>query len=143
MALVHYLYIGHFIPEEGFVRIQDHRLVAAQPLNMEMVDMLLSKYLGHRPSSETLARMGQVHRPGLHRVLRLVATGCVGIRRRLCGAGGGNNRQYGVFFADDPRTVAAVSRLQPAVRGGTENWGKIGSIKDTLSSRPFAAQAAE
>ncbi len=55
MALVHYLYIGHFIPEEGFVRIQDHRLVATRPLNMEVVAMLLSKYLGDRASPETLA----------------------------------------------------------------------------------------
>jgi hypothetical protein len=55
MALVHYLYIGHFIPEEGFVRIQDHRLVAARPLNMEVVDTLLRKYLGEKASTETLA----------------------------------------------------------------------------------------
>lgn len=54
MALVHYLYIGHFIPEDGLVRIQDHRFVAARPLDMNVVSILLSKYLGDKASPETL-----------------------------------------------------------------------------------------
>ena len=32
MALVHYLYIGHFIPEQGYVRFQDHKPAVTRPL---------------------------------------------------------------------------------------------------------------
>src|SRR5271154_3157959 len=46
MALVHYLYVGHFIPEGGLVRSQDHRLCTTRPLNGELVTRLLRKYLG-------------------------------------------------------------------------------------------------
>jgi len=54
MALVHYLYVGHFIPEEGFVRIKDHRIVARRPLNVEVVAKLLRKYPGDTASPEAL-----------------------------------------------------------------------------------------
>ncbi|HEV3444360.1 MAG TPA: hypothetical protein VG099_06940 [Gemmataceae bacterium] len=56
MALIHYLYIGHFIPEGGLVRFQDHRPVATRPINLETVSRLLNKWLGETPSPEKLAK---------------------------------------------------------------------------------------
>src|ERR1700681_1289573 len=47
MALVHYLYVGHFVPEEGFVRcFEGCQLFAARPVNMATVTLLLRKSLG-------------------------------------------------------------------------------------------------
>ncbi len=46
MALVHYLYIGHFIPEEGYVRFQDHKPAVTRPIDMQTVTKLLKSYLG-------------------------------------------------------------------------------------------------
>jgi hypothetical protein len=46
MALVHYLYIGHFIPEQGYVRFQGHKPVVTRPIDMAAVTALLKKYLG-------------------------------------------------------------------------------------------------
>ncbi len=54
MALVHYLYVGHFIPEGGLVRMKDHRPFAARPINQGVVNVLLRKYLGDAASPERL-----------------------------------------------------------------------------------------
>jgi hypothetical protein len=44
MALIHYLYIGHFIPEEGYVRFQGNRPVVTRPIDMTAVSALLQSY---------------------------------------------------------------------------------------------------
>lgn len=54
MALVHYLYIGHFIPEQEYVRFQDHKPAVTRPLDMPTVLRLLRKYLGDRANCEEL-----------------------------------------------------------------------------------------
>lgn len=54
MALVHYLYIGHFIPEQGYVRFQDHKPAVARPLEMPAVLRLLRKHLGDSANPEQL-----------------------------------------------------------------------------------------
>ena len=54
MALVHYLYIGHFIPEQGYVRFQGHMPNTTRPINMPTVDGLLKKYLGESANLDTL-----------------------------------------------------------------------------------------
>jgi hypothetical protein len=54
MALVHYLYIGHFIPEEGYVRFQGHKPVVTCPINMPTVARLLKNYLGDSANPEAL-----------------------------------------------------------------------------------------
>jgi hypothetical protein len=54
MALVHYLYVGHFIPEGGLVRYREHRPCTTRPLNTELVTGLLRKYLGDQAAPETL-----------------------------------------------------------------------------------------
>jgi hypothetical protein len=54
MALVHYLYIGHFIPEQGFVRFQDHKPAVTRPINMPTVVRLLRNYLGNTANPDEL-----------------------------------------------------------------------------------------
>ena len=54
MALIHYLYIGHFIPEQGFVRFQDHKPAVTRPIEMPTVVRLLRKYLGDSANPEEL-----------------------------------------------------------------------------------------
>src|SRR5437870_2423542 len=54
MALVHYLYIGHFIPEQGYVRFQDHKPAVTRPIDLLTVARLLRKYLGDTANSEKL-----------------------------------------------------------------------------------------
>jgi hypothetical protein len=54
VALIHYLYIGHFIPEDGLVRFQDHRPYAACPINIEAVARLLKKHLGETAAANDL-----------------------------------------------------------------------------------------
>ena len=46
MALIHYLYIGHFIPDQGYVRFQDYTPAVSRPINMPAVVGLLRNYLG-------------------------------------------------------------------------------------------------
>jgi hypothetical protein len=52
MALVHYVHVAHFIPEDGFVRFQDNIPVSSRPLNMGVVEMLLRKHLGEVASTK-------------------------------------------------------------------------------------------
>jgi hypothetical protein len=54
MALVHYLYIGHFIPEQGYVRFQGHKPAVMRPINKPTVDGLLKKYLGESANLDAL-----------------------------------------------------------------------------------------
>jgi hypothetical protein len=46
MALVHHLYVGHFIPEQGYVRFEGHKPAVARPIDMLTVRALLKSYLG-------------------------------------------------------------------------------------------------
>lgn len=46
MALVHYLYVGHFIPEKGYVRFQGHLPAVTRPIETSEVNRLLRNYLG-------------------------------------------------------------------------------------------------
>lgn len=54
MAMIHYLYIGHFIPEEGFARFKDNQPIAAHPINKVAAAGLLMKYLGNAASLEAI-----------------------------------------------------------------------------------------
>ncbi len=45
MALVHYLYVGHFIPEQGYVRFQGHKPAVTRPIDRTTVTALLKQYL--------------------------------------------------------------------------------------------------
>jgi hypothetical protein len=59
MAMVHYLYVGHFVPEDGYVRFQGHEPTVARPINMQSVAALLSRYLGEAVGLEDIpARWG-------------------------------------------------------------------------------------
>lgn len=55
MALVHYLYIGHFVPEKGYVRFQGHKPVVTRPIDPAMAATLLKKYLGDIPTPQELS----------------------------------------------------------------------------------------
>lgn len=46
MAMIHYLYVGHFIPDDGFVRFEQMRPVAGQPLDRAAMSDLLRQFLG-------------------------------------------------------------------------------------------------
>jgi hypothetical protein len=46
MAMVHFLYVGHFVPDDGFVRFQQMRPVVGRPLDPAMLSNLLRQYLG-------------------------------------------------------------------------------------------------
>jgi hypothetical protein len=46
MSLVHHLYIGHFIPEQGYVRFQGHEPAVTRPVDRTTVTALLKHYLG-------------------------------------------------------------------------------------------------
>ncbi|MGH7225090.1 MAG: hypothetical protein ACRELF_17855 [Gemmataceae bacterium] len=54
MALIPYLYIGHFIAERSYVRFQDHKPAVTRPLEMPTVLRLLRKYLGDSANPEEL-----------------------------------------------------------------------------------------
>lgn len=54
MALVHYLYVGHFIPEDGYVRYQGHEPVVTRAIDMATVNSLLKKNLGDVASSKDI-----------------------------------------------------------------------------------------
>ena len=54
MALVHHLYIGHFIPEQGYVRFQAHQPAVTHPIDVLAVRKLLRNYLGDNASPSTL-----------------------------------------------------------------------------------------
>ena len=54
MALVHYLYIGHFIPEQGYVRFQDHKPAVTRPINLSTVTRLLRSSLGDSANPKEL-----------------------------------------------------------------------------------------
>ena len=41
MALVHYLYVGHFVPEMGYVKCNGHSFVTERPIDTEAVAALL------------------------------------------------------------------------------------------------------
>ena len=47
MAMIHYLYVGHFIPDDGFVRFEQMRPVAGRPLNTAALSDLLCQYIGN------------------------------------------------------------------------------------------------
>jgi hypothetical protein len=46
MALIHYLCIGHFVPDDGFVRYEQMRPVCDRPLDLAALSDLLGRYLG-------------------------------------------------------------------------------------------------
>jgi hypothetical protein len=48
------LYVGHFVPDDGLVRFQDHRPFATRPINVEKVARLLKNYLGEAASPDNL-----------------------------------------------------------------------------------------
>jgi hypothetical protein len=54
MALVHYLYIGHFIPEQGYVRFQGHKPAVTRPVDRATVTALLKQYLGETATPNEL-----------------------------------------------------------------------------------------
>jgi hypothetical protein len=54
MALIHYLYVGHFVPDDSFVRFQEMRPVAERPINMATVHMLIRRYTGSDVPLESL-----------------------------------------------------------------------------------------
>lgn len=54
MALVHYLYIGHFIPERGYIRFQGDQPVVTHGIDRTTADALLKKYLGERINLDEL-----------------------------------------------------------------------------------------
>ncbi len=54
MALVHHLYTGHFVPEQGYVRFQGHQPVVTRPINMATVGRLLKSYLGGSATPDAL-----------------------------------------------------------------------------------------
>jgi|SRR5581483_5745673 len=54
MALVHYLYVGHFIPEQGYVRFEDHQPVVSRPINRPAAVKLLRNYLGDAANPDQL-----------------------------------------------------------------------------------------
>jgi hypothetical protein len=54
MAMIHYLYTGHFIPHEGFVRFDANQFVADRTIDSKVVANLLKKYLGDAASPESL-----------------------------------------------------------------------------------------
>jgi hypothetical protein len=54
MALVHYLYVGHFIPEQGYVRFQGHKPAVTRPVDRTTVTALLKHYLGETATPDEL-----------------------------------------------------------------------------------------
>jgi hypothetical protein len=46
MPLIHYLYVGHFVPHEGFIRLQEGRPVCEKPLDSLAVSELLRRHIG-------------------------------------------------------------------------------------------------
>lgn len=46
MSLVHHLYVGHFIPEEGYVRFQGHKPAVTRCIDRALAGALVKKYLG-------------------------------------------------------------------------------------------------
>ncbi len=54
MALIHYLYIGHFIPEEGYIRFQNYKPAVTRPLDISKLTLLLRNYLGANVTPDDL-----------------------------------------------------------------------------------------
>ena len=54
MALIHYLYIGHFIPEEGYIRFLDNKPAVTRPIDMSRLTVLLRNYLGANVTPDDL-----------------------------------------------------------------------------------------
>jgi hypothetical protein len=54
MALIHYLYVGHFVPHDGFIRLQDGRPVCEKPLDMLVLSELLGRHLGKGVSIDNI-----------------------------------------------------------------------------------------
>jgi hypothetical protein len=46
MALIHYLYVGHFVPHDGFIRFHEGRPECEKPLDMVVLSELLQKHFG-------------------------------------------------------------------------------------------------
>lgn len=57
MSLVHNLYVGHFIPEKGYVRFQGHKPAVTRCIDRATATALLKKYLGDRIDLEELSSL--------------------------------------------------------------------------------------
>ena len=57
MSLVHYLYVGHFIPEKGYIRFQGHNPAIARCIDRATATVLLKKYLGDRADLNALPNL--------------------------------------------------------------------------------------
>lgn len=55
MALVHYLYIGHFIPDQGYVLFRNHKPVVTGPVNRLTAVRLLKNSLGDAANLDQLS----------------------------------------------------------------------------------------
>ena len=54
MAMIHYLYVGHFIRQDGFVRFDNGQIVTMCPIDLRNVNRLLKNYVGEGATLESL-----------------------------------------------------------------------------------------
>ncbi len=82
MALIHHVYVGHFIPYEGFIQLHEGVPVCDKPINREVFAELVAKHLGtENGTDECLSTLGLSINPnyivgnryGQLKVLRLIS----------------------------------------------------------------------